>query len=165
MTTSTEGPVVIRGVRGLLERSGQELGVSGWREVQQDEVTAFARLTGDEQWIHVDPERARGGPFGTTVQHGFFTLSLSTGLLDEVLRVDDVGMVLNQGLDRVRFTAPLKVGARTRMRVSISEAEPKGDSARVVYHLVYEVDGQEKPCCVADLVFRYSPAAAPGDAG
>ena len=161
MTTNTRTggePVVIHGVPGLLERAGQELGVSDWVDVVQDDVTAFARLTGDEQWIHVDPDRARGEPFGTTVQHGFLTLALSTGLLDQVFRVEDVGMVLNQGLARVRFTAPLPVGARMRMLVSISAAAPKGDSARIVYHLVYEVEGQDRPCCVADLVFRYSPA-------
>jgi acyl dehydratase len=157
MTTNTTGgtPVVIHGVQGLIDRAGETLGVSDWVDVTQDKVTAFARLSGDEQWIHVDPERAAAGPFGTTVQHGFFTLSLSTGLLDQVFRVDDVSVVLNYGLNKVRFTAPLKVGSRTRMHVTLAEAQPVTGGVTVVYHLVYEVADEPKPCCVADLVFRY----------
>jgi acyl dehydratase len=153
--TDKAEPVIIQGVAGLQERAGQELGVSDWIDVEQDKVTSFARLTGDEQWIHVDPERALSGPFGATVQHGFFTLGLSTGLLDQVFRVDDVSVVLNYGLNRVRFPAPLKVGARVRMHVALAEAEPLADGVQVVYHLTYEVEGETKPCCVADLVFRY----------
>ena len=148
-------PLVLHGVQGLAERAGTELGVSGWVDVRQDLVTRFAQLTGDEQWIHVDPERAAGGPFGATVQHGFFTLSLSTGLLDQVFTVDDVSVVLNYGLNKVRFPAPLKVGSRVRMRVTLAEVTPVDGGVQVVYHLVYEVEDQPKPCCVADLVFRY----------
>jgi acyl dehydratase len=158
MTTHSSGetePVVIQGVAGLLEHAGKELGVSDWTPVEQDKVTRFAELTGDEQWIHVDPQRALSGPFGTTVQHGFFTLALSTGLLDQVFRVDDVSVVLNYGLNRVRFPAPLRVGSRVRMHVALAEAEPLTDGVQVIYHLTYEIDGETKPCCVADLVFRY----------
>ena len=160
MTTNTTGqtgdPIVISGVQGLIDRAGQELGVSGWVDVEQDKVTAFAQLTGDEQWIHVDPERALSGPFGATVQHGFFTLSLSTGLLDQVFRVDDISVVLNYGLNRVRFPAPLIVGSRVRMHVTLSEVQEVQGGVQVVYHLTYQVESQAKPCCVADLVFRYS---------
>jgi acyl dehydratase len=153
---SGEGPLlVIKGVAGLQELAGQDLGVSEWTPVEQDKVTAFAKLTGDEQWIHVDPERAKSGPFGATVQHGFFTLGLSTGLLDQVFRVDDVSVVLNYGLNRVRFPAPLRVGSRVRMHVTLAEATALDDGVQVVYRLSYEVEGQPKPCCVADLVFRY----------
>jgi acyl dehydratase len=157
MTTNTTGgtPVVINGVQGLLDRAGETLGVSDWVDVTQENVDTFARLSGDEQWIHTDPDRAAAGPFGATVQHGFFTLSLSTGLLDQVFRVDDVSVVLNYGLNKVRFTAPLKVGSRTRMHVTLAEAQPVAGGVTVVYHLVYEVAGETKPCCVADLVFRY----------
>jgi acyl dehydratase len=154
-STGEEDLLIIQGVAGLQEHAGKDLGVSNWTPVEQDKVTAFAKLTGDEQWIHVDPERALSGPFGTTVQHGFFTLGLSTGLLDQVFRVDDVSVVLNYGLNRVRFPAPLRVGARVRMHVSLSEAEPLTDGVQVIYHLTYEVEGEPKPCCVADLVFRY----------
>jgi acyl dehydratase len=148
-------PIEIHGVAGLQQRAGTDLGVSDWVTVEQEKVDAFARLTGDEQWIHVDPERAKSGPFGGTVQHGFFTLGLATGLLDHVVRVDGVSVVLNYGLNRVRFPAPLRVGARVRMHVSLAEAQALDGGVQVVYHLEYEVEGQPKPCCVADLVFRY----------
>jgi acyl dehydratase len=147
--------LVIAGPQGLQDRLGEKLGVSEWVTIEQDKVTAFAKLTGDEQWIHVDPERAKSGPFGTTVQHGFLTLGLSTGLLDQVFTVSDIGLVLNYGLNRVRFPAPLPVGARVRMHVTMAEAQPLDGGVQVVYHLEYEVEGQAKPCCVADLVFRY----------
>ena len=154
-------PVVLRGLDGLRERVGSEVGVSSWRTVQQDDITTFARLTGDEQWIHVDPERAKTGPFGATVQHGFLTLGMATGLLWEVCTVDGFDVVLNYGLNKVRFPAPLRVDSRIRMHVVVAEVKaieaPGGDAAEVVYRLTYEVDGQDKPCCVADLVFRYYP--------
>jgi len=118
-------------------------------------VTAFAEISGDRQWIHVDPERAEQGPFGTTVAHGFLTLSLSTDLLDQIFRVDDVGMILNYGLNRVRFPAPLPVGSRIRMHVSLAEVADVPNGVQAIYHLEYEIEGQAKPCCVADLVFRY----------
>jgi acyl dehydratase len=148
-------PYVIHGAAGLRERAGSSLGTSGWFTVDQEMVTTFADLTGDRQWIHVDPERARQGPFGATVAHGFFTLGLSTGLLWEIFTVEGVGMILNYGLNRVRFPAPLPVGSRIRMHVSLAEINEITDGVQVVYHLEYEIEGKEKPCCVADLVFRY----------
>jgi acyl dehydratase len=159
--STTGGPIVLKGLAGLQERVGQEIGTSSWRTVQQGDINTFAELTGDSQWIHVDPERAASGPFGATVQHGFLTLGLATGLLWEVCTVDGFGVVLNYGLNKVRFPAPLKVGSRIRMKVDIAEVKelsaPGGDAAEVVYRLTYEVDGESKPCCVADLVFRYYP--------
>ena len=153
--------VVIHGLDGLRERLGQEVGVSSWRTVRQEDISTFATLTGDEQWIHVDPERAKTGPFGVTVQHGFLTLGMATGLLWEVCTVDGFGMVLNYGLNRVRFPAPLRVGSRVRMHVEVAEVKElpgaDGTGAEAVYRLTYEVEGQPKPCCVADLVFRYYP--------
>lgn len=148
-------PMVIHGLDGLRGRVGEVLGVSEWRAVDQDEVNTFARLTGDEQWIHVDPQRAAAGPFGTTVQHGFLTLGLSTGLLWSIFTVDGFGVVLNYGLNRVRFPAPLPVGSRVRLHVDLAEVKELAGGAEAVYHLVYEIDGVAKPCCVADLVFRY----------
>jgi acyl dehydratase len=157
----TRAPIVLKGLSGLQERVGQEIGTSSWRTVQQSDINTFATLTGDSQWIHVDPERAATGPFGATVQHGFLTLGMSTGLLWEVCTVDGFGVVLNYGLNKVRFPAPLKVGSRIRMRVDVAEVKelsaPGGDAAEVVWRLTYEVDGEAKPCCVADLVFRYYP--------
>ena len=152
---ATQEPTVIHGVDGLRERVGQKLGVSDWIPVRQDEINAFARLTGDEQWIHTDPERAREGPFGTTVQHGFLTLGRSTGLLWSIFSVDGFSMILNYGLNRVRFPAPLKVGAKVRMHVDLAELKELDGGVEVVYRLLYEVENEPKPCCVADLVFRY----------
>jgi acyl dehydratase len=151
----TSQPLVLTGFAELAARAGQQLGVSDWVPVEQDKVDTFASLTGDEQWIHVDPERARSGPFGTTVQHGFLTLSMATGLLWSVVRVDGFTVILNYGLNRVRFPAPLRVGARTRMQVQLAEVKELDRGAEAVYHLTYEVEGEPKPCCVADLVFRY----------
>ena len=156
----TREPIVINGLDELRAREGADLGVSDWVTVNQDRVTTFAKLTGDEQWIHVDPERARGGPYGTTIQHGFLTLGMATGLLWSVCTVEGFGVILNYGLNRVRFPSPLKVGSRFRMHVSLPDVSlpdvselPGG--AQAVYHLEYEVDGEQKPCCVADLLFRY----------
>ena len=154
-------PVVLKGFEGIREHLGREVGVSSWRIVSQQDIDTFARLTGDEQWIHVDPERAKTGPYGTTVQHGFLTLGLATGLLWEVCTVEGYGVILNYGLNKVRVPAPLRVGSRTRMHVEIAEVKeldsPGGKGAEVVYRLTYEVEGHPKPCCVADLVFRYNP--------
>jgi acyl dehydratase len=154
-TPGTTQPLVITGLEELREREGTELGVSGWITVDQENITTFAKLTGDQQWIHVDPERAKAGPFGTTIQHGFLTLGMATGLLWSVCVVEGFAHILNYGLNRVRFPSPLRVGDRFRMHVSIAEVRELPGGAEVVYHLVYEVEGQEKPCCIADLVFRY----------
>ena len=152
-------PLVINGLEDLQARVGQELGVSSWRTVQQADIDTFAKLTGDEQWIHVDPERAKSGPDGTTIQHGFLTLGLATGFLWEVCTVDGFGVVLNYGLNKVRLPAPLKLGSKLRMHVTLADVKtldsPGGQGAEAVYRLTYEVDGETKPCCVADLVFRY----------
>ncbi|HEY5882068.1 MAG TPA: MaoC family dehydratase [Nakamurella sp.] len=159
MSDSTDGPLVIQGLDGLKDRLGTDLGVSSWYTVTQDGINTFAKLTGDEQWIHVDPVRAKDGPYGSTVQHGFLTLGLATGFLWEVCEVEGFGVVLNYGLNRVRFPAGLPVDSRIRMHVNLAETKeletPTGPGAEAVYRLTYEVEGQTKPCCVADLVFRY----------
>ena len=147
--------VVLNGLDELQQRLGDELGTSGWRTVEQEQIDLFAKLTGDEQWIHVDPDRARTGPFGATVQHGFLTLGLATGLLWEVCTVEGFGVVLNYGLNKVRFPAPLRVGSRIRLRVMLAEVKALDAGAEAVYRLTFEVEGEAKPCCVADLVFRY----------
>lgn len=152
--------ITLHGVAGLQERLGQEIGASSWRTVEQEHIDLFAKLTGDEQWIHTDPDRARSGPFGATVQHGFLTLGLATGLLWEVCTVEGFGVVLNYGLNKVRFPAPLRVGSRIRMHVALAGVKELGSpdgsgGAEAVYRLTYEVEGEAKPCCVADLVFRY----------
>ena len=135
----------------LRDLVGRELGPTSWLDVTQERIDAFASATRDPQWIHVDPERAAAGPFGTTVAHGFLTLSLCVPMLSEVLPPSD-GMVLNYGVDRVRFPAPVPSGGRIRGRfrvVSIDET-PRGD--RAVIEATVECEGVPKPVCVASLV-------------
>ena len=148
-------PIVMVGVAGLRERVGMELGTSDWVQVLQEDIDTFAKLTGDEQYIHVDPERAARGPFGTTVQHGFLTLGMATGLLWSVCTVEGFSVVLNYGLNKVRFPTLLKTGARFRMRVELAEVSEVTDGVQAIHRLTYEVADESKPCCVADLVFRY----------
>ena len=135
--------------------AGQHIGWSAWHDITQEDVSAYAALTGDRQWIHVDPARAAAGPFGATVAHGFFTLGRFTGLLAEILVVDGVRTILNYGLNRVRYPAPARVGGRLRMGLAVNGVEELGDSIQVVYGATFEVEGQAKPVCVAEVIFRY----------
>jgi acyl dehydratase len=135
--------------------AGQEIGRSDWVVVTQSNIDLFAQATGDEQWIHVDPARAAAGPFGATVAHGFLTLGRFTGLLAEILVVDEVRTILNYGLNRVRFPAPARVGGRLRMGLEVNGVEQVGDSFQVLYGATFEVEGQPKPVCVAEVIFRY----------
>lgn len=134
---------------------GRDLGSSRWVDVTQDEITTFATLTGDEQWIHVDAERAAAGPFGTTIAHGFFVLSRSTGLLYELIEVRGGTQILNYGLNRVRFTAPTPNGSRVRMGLKVADVAEVTGGYQVTFGLTFEREGQEKPVCVAELLFRY----------
>ncbi|MFP5375167.1 MAG: MaoC family dehydratase [Acidimicrobiia bacterium] len=147
-------PTVLQ-VTELAQRAGSTLGHSSWRQVTQEDVSAFARLTGDEQWIHVDAERAATGPFGATVAHGYFTLALSTRFLDEVVTVEGAAVVLNYGSDRVRYPAPVPVGSRLRALVELASAAGIPGGVQATFRLTFEVDGQRKPGCVADIVYRY----------
>ncbi|HEX7276295.1 MAG TPA: MaoC family dehydratase, partial [Acidimicrobiales bacterium] len=147
-------PAVIH-LSDLPARAGKVLGHSSWRTITQDDVDTFARLTGDEQWIHVDVDRARAGPFGGTIVYGYLTLSLATIFLDEVVTIEGAGLVLNYGSNRVRYPAPVLVGSRVRAEVSLASVEPVPGGVQVTFHLLFEVDGQPKPGCVADIVYRY----------
>jgi acyl dehydratase len=149
------GPRAIESLEALRACVGTHLGVSEWLTVEQSTINTFAEVTRDEQWIHVDPARAEDGPFGATVAHGLLTLSLCSSLLWEVAVVDGMGPAINYGLNKVRFPAPLLVGSRVRMHVSVSEVTDIPRGVEVIYHLTYETQGQSKPPCVADLVFRY----------
>jgi acyl dehydratase len=149
-------PLIIEGLEGLRAAAGTDLGVSPWVTIGQESVDTFARVTDDHQWIHVDPERAKDGPFGGTIAHGFLTISLSNSLLWDVAVVAGVQAALNMGVNKVRFPAPVKVGSRLRMHVSLAEVKDiKGDGVETIYHLVYESEGATKPPCVADMVMRY----------
>jgi acyl dehydratase len=143
---------------GELHRyAGQHLGFSNWRDITQEDVTRYALLTHDDQWIHVDPERAAKGPFGATVAHGFHTLGLFTGMLGEILVVEGVETILNYGVNRVRFPAPARVGGRIRMGLGIDDVELIRGDVQVIYGATFEIEGQVKPACVAEVIFRYYP--------
>ena len=134
---------------------GQHLGLSDWRVIEQADANAFGATTHDEQWIHTDPDRAAHGPFGGTIAHGYLTLSLATSLVDEVFEVTDAVMVVNYGVDRVRFPAPLPVGARVRAKISLAAMREFAGGVQATLHLEYQVAGQDKPCCVAEILLRY----------
>ncbi|MGK5683283.1 MaoC family dehydratase [Actinoplanes sp. URMC 104] len=147
-------PEVIE-VNDLATLKGRDLGSSRWLTVTQEQISTFATLTGDEQWIHVDVERARSGPFGDTIAHGFFVLSCSTGLLYELLEVRGASQILNYGLNRVRFTSPTPAGSRVRMNLRVLDVTEVSGGSQVLFALTFEREGQEKPVCVAELLFRY----------
>ncbi len=137
----------------------KELGVSAWHEITQDRINAFARATGDEQWIHTDPERARtDSPFGGTIAHGYLTLSLAPMLMDEIIDVMDARFLVNPGVERLRLRAAVPCGARVRMRATLKRVRylPEG-RARVRIHLAFEIDGSERPCAHADANIVYYP--------
>lgn len=136
----------------LRELVGTELGPSSWLEVTQDRIDAFAATTGDPQWIHVDRDRAAEGPFGTTIAHGFLTLSLCLPLLHEVLPERGGGMALNYGLNRVRFPAPVPSGSRIRGRFRVLSLEDTAHGERATIEATVECEGVDKPVCVAELV-------------
>jgi acyl dehydratase len=146
---------VFESLAALRESVGEHLGYSDWHTVTQDQINAFADATGDHQWIHVDPEAAAQGPFGTTIAHGFLTLSLLPMLTMQVLRVDGVRMGVNYGLNKVRFPAPVPSGSAIRAGMRILSLEDITAGAQVVNEVTIERDGGDKPCCVAQSVVRY----------
>ena len=138
----------------LQERVGQELAVGDWLLVDQAMIDKFADATGDHQWIHIDKERAAKGPFGTTVAHGYLTLSLLPKLAESAFKVDDVRMGVNYGLNRVRFPAPVPAGSRIRARLKLLSYEPIDGGAQLVMQVTMEREGGDKPVCVAETVSR-----------
>jgi acyl dehydratase len=134
---------------------GDHLGHSDWHTVSQDQVNAFADATGDRQWIHIDPEAAAHGPFGSTIAHGYLMLSLIPILAAEVYRVNGVRMGINYGLNRVRFPAPLPTGSSVRAGIRLASTEDIPGGIHVVSEVTIEREGGEKPCCVAETVVRY----------
>lgn len=137
---------------------GCELGVSDWHDVTQARVDAFAHATGDLQWIHVNPARAAAGPFGTTVAHGLYTLSLGPALAEQAFAVRDVAFGVNYGYDRVRFTAPVPVGARLRLRAALEELSERGKALALLVTHTFEREGEAKPACVAQARSLLYPA-------
>jgi acyl dehydratase len=135
-------------IAGLVEA---ELGPTSWIDVAQDRIDAFAAATLDPQWIHVDPDRAAAGPFGTTVAHGFLVLALLVPMLGEALPTGDA-VVVNYGLDRVRFTAPVPAGSRVRGRFRVTDVAERPSGTRVAATATVEREGGDGPVCVADLI-------------
>ena len=143
-----------------LEGSGErELGTSSWHDVTQEQVNMFAEATGDRQWIHVDPERAAAGPFGSTVAHGYLTLSMLPMLLAEVVSVSDAAMGLNYGTEKIRFTNPVPVGSRVRLHAKLTKTQRRGPSVIWTVGVEVEIEGKEKPALVGEVV--YMAAGAP----
>ena len=133
---------------------GQDIGTSAWVMVDQARIDQFAQATGDHKWIHVDPVRAAAGPFGTTVAHGFLTLSLVPLLFDSGFAIADVKMGVNYGLNRVRFTAPVPAGGRVRGQFKLLAYEPLSGGAQLTVQVTIELEGSPKPACVAETVSR-----------
>jgi acyl dehydratase len=141
----------------LAEARDVDLGVSAWLEVTQTMIEGFADATLDHQWIHVDAERAAAGPFGTTIAHGYLTLSLLPVLVGGLLEVPDAAMGVNYGLDRLRLTAPVSSGARVRARAKLTDTEPKGGGLLCRVEVTIEIEGHERPALVATtLSLRYA---------
>lgn len=135
--------------------AGSQVAISPWLEVTQQQVNQFAEATGDHQWIHTDPERARQGPFGVPIAHGFLTLSLMPRFLESSLRFADVRMGVNYGMNRVRFTAPVPVGSRLRAHLNLVSSEPIEPQGRqLTWQVQVEREGNEKPVCVAEFLTR-----------
>lgn len=142
----------------LQTMKGQEIGVSDWHLVTQEEINQFADATHDHQWIHVDPERARKeSPFGGPIAHGYYTLSLAPHLLSQVVTVKGVKMGINYGLNKLRFPGPVKVGKRVRLRATLADFEQIPHGAQATVGLTIEVEGESKPGCVAEAIYRYYP--------
>jgi acyl dehydratase len=136
---------------------GQNIGTSDWLQIDQARIDQFAQVTGDDQWIHVDPKRAAAGMFGTTVAHGFLTLSLLPAFGRSAFSVSGIRMSVNYGLNRVRFPAPVPVGSRLRAHYKLQSFEPVEGGVQVIIEVSIERDGHPKPACVAETVVRHYP--------
>jgi acyl dehydratase len=146
---------VINGVDELREAKGSQLGVSEWVTIGQSQIDTFAEATGDHQWIHVDAEKAKDGPFGTTIAHGFLTLSLLPMLGWQTYRVDGVKMTINYGLNKVRFTSPVPVGSRVRGSFELVDVTDVNGGVQVTNKVTVEIEGSERPAVVAESLLRY----------
>lgn len=141
----------------LIGNEGSALGPTEWLVIEQDRVNGFAEVTGDHQWIHVDVERAKDGPFGGTIAHGYLTMSLINYFLPQLIEVRGFAHAVNVGVDRLRFLAPVKVGARIRGVGEIVSVEEIKGAIQSVVRVTVEIEGSEKPACVVDTISRYFP--------
>ncbi|WP_433215122.1 MaoC family dehydratase [Microtetraspora malaysiensis] len=146
----------VNGLDEIIALAGKDLGRSGWLEITQERVNTFADATGDHQWIHVDTEKAKNGPFGGTITHGYLTLSLAIPLFNELLDIQGVKMSVNYGLEKVRFPSPVRVGAKVRLAATVeSVSEVAGNGVQMLLDFTVEVEGSDKPACVARAVYRH----------
>jgi acyl dehydratase len=139
----------------LLTLSGKDLGTTDYRQITQEQINLFADATDDHQWIHTDPERAKDGPFGAPIAHGFLTLSLIIPFWGELFDVDGVTTKVNYGLDKVRFTSPVTVGSKVRMRAIIAEVSEVKGGAQIKVNATIDIEGQERPAVVAEFLARF----------
>jgi acyl dehydratase len=146
--------LTLTGLDEVKAHVGSELGVSDWHLVTQEKIDEFARVTGDDQWIHIDPERAKASPFGGTIAHGYYTLSLAPRFSYDMFKFEGFAFGVNYGLNRVRFPAPMPVGERVRMRAVLKSVEEIPGGAQITSELTFERDGGEKPVCVAESLSR-----------
>lgn len=145
---------VINGATELKALVGEHLGYSPYMEITQERVNQFAEATGDFQWIHVDVERAKAGPFGAPIAHGYLTLSLGPVLYPQVVRVDGFAMGVNYGANKVRFPSPVPVGSNLRLGVKLLEVKDIAGGAEITLEFTFECEGASKPSCVAEIIFR-----------
>ena len=151
MTATFDSPAA------LLDAAGQDLGYSDWVEIDQQRIDLFADATGDHQWIHVDPERAAQGPYGSTIAHGYLSLSLANLFLPQIMQVHNTSMGVNYGCEKVRFPAAVPVGSRIRGHGQIMSAEEVKGGVQVVVRMTIEIEGGERPACVIDTISRFFP--------
>ena len=149
MTTVLDQPA------DLLGLVGQSLGTTDWMPITQQQVDLFAEATGDNQWIHTDPERARNGPYRGTIAHGYLTLSLAPVAISDVLEIRELTAALNYGLDKVRFPAPVRTGSQIRATVGVLSAKQKTSGVEAIFTLTYEIEDEPRPACVADVIVLY----------
>ena len=146
---------MINGIDELKTLVGEHLGYSPYVEITQEQVNTFAEATGDHQWIHTDPERAKAGPFGGPIAHGYLTLSLGPMLSPQIFAVTGVAMGVNYGAGKIRFPSPVPVGSKLRLGVTLTSVDDIDGGAQVTQQFVFEIEGAAKPSCVAEVIFRY----------
>jgi acyl dehydratase len=147
-------PRIINGIDEAKAHVGEHLGYSDYLEITQDRVNQFAEATGDHQWIHVDVERAKAGPFGGPIAHGYLTLSLGPALYPEVFQIRGFSMGVNYGANKIRFPAPVPVGGKVRLGVKLLQVDEIAGGIQITLEFTFEVEGASKPSCVAEIIFR-----------
>ncbi len=145
---------VVNGLDELKSKVGEHLGYSEWHTISQEQVNLFAEATGDHQWNHIDVERAKAGPFGGPIAHGYLTLSLTPVMMAEALQIKGIAMGVNYGCNKVRFMSPVPVGAKLRMGAKLLGVDDVAGGVQYALELTYEVEGASKPSCVAECIFR-----------